>query len=73
MGEVVAETFRKRAKEIADFAYQGRSVMGVSGRGGSWGEEFLRGLEEWERGLFRAAFEGARGTRGWMGEVRRGK
>ncbi|KAJ0138594.1 Uncharacterized protein HZ326_18448, partial [Fusarium oxysporum f. sp. albedinis] len=35
------------------------------------GEEFLRGLEEWERGLFRRGHEGVKGAKEWTDKVKK--
>ncbi|KAL8727825.1 MAG: hypothetical protein Q9181_005569 [Wetmoreana brouardii] len=70
VGDVLAETFKVRAREIADFARNTGRGTGVAGAGEG---EFLRGLEEWERGLFRAAHDSSRATRLWMGEVQKKK
>lgn len=43
------------------------SNLGVGGAGG----EFLRGLDEWERKLFRKAHDGTRAGREWMDGVKR--
>ncbi len=43
------------------------SNLGVGGAG----EEFLRGLDEWERKLFRKAHDGTRAGREWMENVKR--
>ncbi|KAL8765875.1 MAG: hypothetical protein Q9209_007176 [Squamulea sp. 1 TL-2023] len=68
VGDVVSEAFKKRAAEIADHARNARGGMS-SGEGG----EFLRGLDEWERGLFRAAHDSSKAVRMWMGEIKGGK
>ncbi|KAL8838265.1 MAG: hypothetical protein Q9176_005194 [Flavoplaca citrina] len=68
VGDVVSEAFKKRAAEIADHARNARGGTS-SGEGG----EFLRGLDEWERGLFRAAHDSSKAVRMWMGEVKGGK
>ncbi|KAI4172587.1 MAG: hypothetical protein LQ343_003434 [Gyalolechia ehrenbergii] len=68
VGEVVAGAFLTRAKEVADSAGRAGGPGGNGGAGG--GEGFLRGLEEWERGLFRAAHDGSKAVRVWMGEVK---
>ncbi|KAL8725374.1 MAG: hypothetical protein Q9166_007390 [cf. Caloplaca sp. 2 TL-2023] len=68
VGDVLCEAFKKRAAEIADHARNARG-----GAGGGEGEGFLRGLDEWERGLFRAAHDGSKAVRMWMGEVKGGK
>ncbi|KAL8905553.1 MAG: hypothetical protein Q9171_006620 [Xanthocarpia ochracea] len=65
VGDVLSEAFKKRAAEIADHARNARGGTS-SGEGG----EFLRGLDEWERGLFRAAHDSSKAVRLWMGEVR---
>jgi GINS complex subunit 3 len=74
--DVLTETFRVRAVEIGDHAKNagGRGAAGVIGVGGGVGTEgveFLRGLDEWERGLFRVAHDSARAMRIWMGEVKK--
>ncbi|KAF2431693.1 DNA replication complex GINS protein PSF3 [Tothia fuscella] len=63
VGEVLGETFKKRAKEIADHAHNPRGALGE-------GAEFLRGLDEEERQLFRAAHESAKAVRTWMAELK---
>ncbi|KAL8850783.1 MAG: hypothetical protein Q9221_004281 [Calogaya cf. arnoldii] len=68
VGDVLCEAFKKRAAEIADHARNARGGTS-SGDGG----EFLRGLDEWERGLFRAAHDSSKAVRLWMGEVKGGK
>ncbi|KAJ3487488.1 hypothetical protein NLG97_g6400 [Lecanicillium saksenae] len=35
------------------------------------GEEFLRGLDEWERGLFRKGHEGVKNTKEWSDKVKK--
>jgi len=68
--DVLMESWRVRAQEISDQAGN------VGARGGAGqaadGVEFLRGLDEWERGLFRAGHEGAKAMKVWMGEVKKG-
>jgi GINS complex subunit 3 len=44
---------------------------GAGGAVGTDGVEFLRGLDEMERGLFRVAHDSARALRTWMGEVKK--
>jgi GINS complex subunit 3 len=69
--DVLMESWRKRAAEISDHA----SNAGQGGRGGavggSDGVEFLRGLDESERGLFRAAHDSSKAMRTWMGEMKK--
>lgn len=56
--EVLTESWRRRAAMVADFAARG-------GRGAE-GVEFLRGLDEWERGLWAKNFEGSKRMRAWL-------
>lgn len=58
--DILVETFRKRSLEVADKASGGRSL------GGAEGGEFVRGLEEEERGIFRAAHDGQANVRKWF-------
>ena len=65
-GLIEVQAFKKRAAEIADHARNARGGTS-SGEGG----EFLRGLDEWERGckcfpsLYTCLIEGQRRGR-WM-------
>ncbi|KAI4868181.1 DNA replication complex GINS protein PSF3 [Hypoxylon rubiginosum] len=65
---ILRKTFVTRATYIALHARKAGSTedMGVG-----TGEEFLRGLEEWERKLFRKAHEGTKGTKSWMEGVKK--
>jgi len=63
--KVLMDTWRIRAAEIGDFAAAG----GKSGGGGD--REFLGGLDESERALFRVAHEGSKAVKVWMGEMRK--
>lgn len=71
--DVLTESWRKRAAEISDHA----SNAGQGGRGGGGGVgggdgvEFLRGLDESERGLFRSAHDSSKAMRTWMGEIKK--
>ena len=68
--DVLMESWRKRAAEISDHASQ----VGQGGRGGvasGDGVEFLRGLDEWERDLFRRCHDSGKAMRVWMGEVKK--
>lgn len=76
LGAVLRKTFVTRASEIALHA---RKVGGVGhkkedasnlGIGGA-GEEFLRGLDEWERRLFRQAHDGTKAGKLWMENIKR--
>lgn len=63
--DVLIQTWRARAKEIDDHArHAGTSQRHV----GSSGVEFLRGLDEAERNLFRASHDGCKALGIWIGE-----
>ncbi|PGH11664.1 DNA replication complex GINS protein psf3 [Polytolypa hystricis UAMH7299] len=62
MVDILTDTFKKRAMEIADHAHNTRGALGD-------GVEFLRGLDETERQLFRAAHDSGKKMRVWSGEV----
>lgn len=79
--EVLRHTFVTRANEVALHA---RKLGGVGSRGrggaaeegsnlgvGGAGEEFLRGLDEWERKLFRKAHDGAKSGKEWMDNIKK--
>lgn len=66
MVEVLSETYKKRATEIADQAHNPRGALGE-------GADFLRGLDENERQLFRAAHDSAKLVRTWMSDIRKRK
>ncbi|KAF7503978.1 DNA replication protein [Endocarpon pusillum] len=59
MIDVLTNTFRKRAAEIADHAHNARGAVGEA-------VDFLRGLDETERQLFRAAHDNAKAVRQWL-------
>ncbi|KAK3346911.1 hypothetical protein B0T25DRAFT_290593 [Lasiosphaeria hispida] len=80
LSTVLRKTFVTRAGEIALHAR--KAGGGGSGKGGASeegsnlgvggaGEEFLRGLDEWERKLFRKAHDGARSGKEWMEGVKK--
>lgn len=58
MMSVHCQTFKARASEIADQAHNPRGALGD-------GAEFLRGLDETERQLFKAAHEGPKAVKAW--------
>lgn len=62
--DILTETFKKRAAEIADHAHNLRGAH-------SEGAEFLRGLDLMEEQLFRAAHESSKAMRLWMGEIKK--
>lgn len=57
--EILTETFKKRAVEIADKASNSRNLV-------SEGGEWMKGLDETERALFRASHEGGAAVRRWF-------
>ncbi|KAJ9199006.1 hypothetical protein DTO166G4_2822 [Paecilomyces variotii] len=64
MVDILTDTFKKRAAEIADHAHNPRGALGE-------GAEFLRGLDETERQLFRIAHDSAKEMRVWSGEAKK--
>ncbi|KAF2749544.1 DNA replication complex GINS protein PSF3, partial [Sporormia fimetaria CBS 119925] len=64
MVEVLNQTFKARAAVIADQAHNPRGALGE-------GADFLRGLDETERKLFRDAHESARAVRTWMADIKK--
>lgn len=60
--DVLADSFQKRAKEIADQAHNPRGALGD-------GADFLKGLDEEERLLFRSAHDSARAVKTWQAEL----
>ncbi|MCJ1444548.1 MAG: DNA replication protein [Stictis urceolatum] len=62
--DILTETFKLRAAEISDHAHNTQGALGE-------GVEFLRGLDEMERQLFRAAHESSKRMRIWMGEQKK--
>jgi len=80
LASVLRKTFVTRASEIALHARKVGGVGHSKGKGseegsnlgiGGAGEEFLRGLDEWERKLFRKAHDGAKATKEWMETIKR--
>lgn len=71
--DVLMETFRKRAVEIQDHASNvGPGQRGTGGGvGNADGVEFLRGLDETERALFRASHDSSKEMKAWMGEMKK--
>jgi len=62
--DTLLNTFKSRAAEIADQAHNPRGALGD-------GADFLRGLEETERQLFKAAHEGPKAVRAWTQELKK--
>ncbi|KAH8670143.1 DNA replication complex GINS protein-like protein psf3 [Tricladium varicosporioides] len=74
--DVLTETWRTRAGEVSDCAvnagHKGGAAKGNStggGIGGGGDVEFLRGLDEDERNLFRAQHDSSKTMRIWMEQV----
>lgn len=65
LSAVLRRTFVVRAADIGLHAR--KADDGIGNRG----EEFLRGLEEWERGLFRRGHDGVKGAKEWMDKVKK--
>ena len=65
VAEVLRKTFVVRAGEVGLHARKADEA-GVGG-----GEEFLRGLEEWERGIFRRGHEGVKNAKEWTEKVKK--
>jgi GINS complex subunit 3 len=66
LGDVLRRTWTVRAGEVGLHARKADE----GGLGGQQ-EEFLRGLEEWERKLFRRAHEGVKGAKEWTERVKK--
>jgi GINS complex subunit 3 len=76
LNKVLLKTFVARATDIALHARKVGGGAGTSEDGsnlgvGGAGEEFLRGLDEWERKLFRKAHDGAKAGKQWMESIKR--
>lgn len=65
---ILRRTFLARAGEIALHARKAGATDDV---GSGPADDFLRGLDEWERRLFRKAHEGTKGTKEWMESVKK--
>lgn len=65
LGAVLRRTFVVRAGDVGLHAR--KADEGVGGQGG----EFLRGLEEWERRLFRRGHEGVKHCKAWTESVKK--
>jgi len=77
LGTVLRRTFVARAGEAALHARKaggggaGKEEGSNLGVGGA-GEDFLRGLDEWERRLFRQAHDGTKAGKEFLDNVKRG-
>jgi len=67
LAAVLRKTFVRRAGEVALHARK----AGDDAMGGGAGEEFLRGLDEWERALFRKAHDGVKSVKEWAENVKK--
>lgn len=73
---VLRKTFVTRAADIALHARKGTGGSGAgkedaSNLGMSDGGEFLKGLDEWERKLFRKAHDETKAGKAWMDNVKK--
>lgn len=68
--DVLMQSWRERAKEVADHA--GNMGKGDGSVGTTQSVEFIKGLDDMERALFLAAHEGSVATKRWMGEMKKG-
>lgn len=76
LDSVLRKTFVTRAGDIALHARKGTGGAGAgkedaSNLGMSDGGEFLKGLDEWERKLFRKAHDGTKAGKVWMENVKK--
>lgn len=69
--EICAALRRTFATRAAEIALHARKAGATEDLGIGTGEEFLRGLDEWERRLFRKAHESTKSTKEWMETVKR--
>jgi GINS complex subunit 3 len=69
LSAVLRKTFVTRAADVGLHARK----AGDEGAGGviGSGEEFLRGLDEWERALFRKSHTGVKASKEWMASVKK--
>ncbi|KAK3210165.1 hypothetical protein GRF29_44g1852734 [Pseudopithomyces chartarum] len=64
MIEILNDAFKSRAAVIADQAHNPRGALGE-------GADFMRGLDENERQLFRASHDSAKAVRVWMADLKK--
>lgn len=67
IGAILRRSFVIRATDIGLHAR--KADEGVTA---GLGQEFLRGLDEWERALFRKGHDGVKGTKEWTEKVKKG-
>lgn len=66
LSAILRNTFVVRAADVGLHARKAEET-GLGGQG----EEFLRGLDEWERKLFRRGHEGVKGAKEWTDNVKK--
>ncbi|KAF4585849.1 DNA replication complex GINS protein psf-3 [Ophiocordyceps camponoti-floridani] len=66
LGNVLRSAFVLRATEVGLHARKAEEVFAGQGH------DFLRGLDEWERAVFRNGHEGVKATKEWMDRVNKG-
>jgi GINS complex subunit 3 len=72
LGTVLRRAYVLRAGDVATHARKAGGREGGGGAvGGGAGEEFLRGLDEWERALFRKAHEGSKASREYLDNIKK--
>lgn len=73
VGVVLRNTFVIRAADVGLHARKPdeASASGSTALGDAVGEEFLRGLDEWERALFRRGHGGVKSMREWTDNVKK--
>lgn len=67
---VLRKTFVTRSGDISLHARKMREDGANLGIGGA-GDEFTRGMDEWERKLYHRAHEGMKAGKGWMDNVKK--
>lgn len=65
VASVLRQTFVVRAVDVGLHARKAEEGVGPQS------EDFLRGLDEWERYMFRKAHEGVKGAKEWLDSVKR--
>ena len=68
LAAVLRRAFVLRAADVGLHARKADET----GVGAAAADDFLRGLDEWERALFRRGHEGVRAMREWMDKVKKG-
>jgi GINS complex subunit 3 len=71
VAEVLRKSFVARAGEVQVHARLAGDESAGGGAGSGASEDFLRGLDEWERQLFRRAHEGVKGGKEFLDGVKK--